>query len=131
MPKPTEDIDARLEAEEVAATLLADLPALRPAHKFRIGQRVAFENLMLNAVKDGIISDDDDGPMEFDIANPADIERLQKLRDFVVTIDEWAEGIAVDKDAYAEWAEGKTEEHFMALFQKYQAELGESGSSVS
>lgn len=125
--KPSEIVDDSIELDEIRKELLADLPALRPAHRFRLAHRNAFADLTLNAIKSGAF--EGDGALEFDTNNPEDIERLQKLQAFVASIDEWAESIAEDKDAYIAWAEGKTEEHFMALFRTYQVELGESQRS--
>jgi hypothetical protein len=127
--KPSELIDAELEQKELREELLAGLPALRPARRFRLGHRNAFTNLTLDAVKSGAF--EGDGALEFDMSNKEDIERLQKLNDFVASIDEWAETIADDPDEYAAWSEGKTQEVFMALYTTYRDELGESSSSAS
>lgn len=129
-PKPSEVVDANMEQEELRRELLADMPALRPAYRFRLGHRNDFMNLSLDALKSGAF--EGNGELEFDPENkPEDIDRLQKLNNFVASIDTWAEGIAEDPAAYAEWAEGKTQEHFMALFVEYREALGESGSSAS
>lgn len=128
-PKPSDVVDATLERDEFNKELLSDLPPLRPAHRFRLAHRNAFHNLALEAMKSGVF--EGEGALEFDLSRPADIERFQKLQTFVESIDAWAESIAEDRDAYAAWAEGKTEEHFMALFTTYQDALGESGGSSS
>ncbi|RBO73537.1 hypothetical protein [Microbacterium sp. H6] len=132
-PKPSEVLDAEQEAAELRAELLGDMPALRAPHRFRLGHKNDFENLTLDAAKSGAFdgNGDGDGMLEFDTSKPEDIERFQKFKAFVVSIDTWAESIAEDKEAYAEWAEGKTEEHFMALFIYYRDELGKSRSSAS
>lgn len=127
--KPSEVIDEDLEQRELREKLLADLPALRLARRFRLGHRNAFTNLMLDAAKSGAFDSDD--VLEFDASKPEDIERLQKLNSFVESIDEWAESIADDPAAYALWSEGKTQEHFIALFVHYREALGESSSSAS
>lgn len=123
---PSEQIDAHLAAEEARAELLRDLPALRPARRFRLGHRNRFHDLLLEAQKSGAFDRDD---MEYDLSVPEDIEDFQKLQKFVESIDEWAETIAEDAEAYALWSEGKTEEHFLALFTRYKADLGESNGS--
>lgn len=128
-PKASEIIDAELEQKELREELLADLPSLRPAHRFRLAHRNAFTNLSLDAAKSGAF--DGDGPLEFDGSKPEDIERLQKLNDFLASIDSWAESIADNPDEYATWAEGKTPDHFMALYITYRDALGESKSSES
>lgn len=119
---PSEQVDAKIAAEELRKELLADMPALRPAHRFRLAHRNAFHNLSLEAMKSGAFARDD---MEYDLTKPEDIEAFQKLQSFVASIDTWAESIAEDVDAYTLWSEGKTEEHFMALFVEYQEALGE------
>lgn len=129
-PKPSEVIEADDEQRELREELLADLPALRPARRFRLSHRNAFTNLTLDAAKSGAF-DEGDGQLEFDPKKPGDIERLQKLNAFVESIDTWAEGIAENPDEYAQWAEGKTQEHFIALYVQYRDDLGESSSSES
>jgi hypothetical protein len=121
-PTPSEAVDAAIEREELRRELLADLPALRPAYRFRLAHRNAFHNLSLEAIKSGAFDRDD---MAYDLSKPKDIEDFQKLQKFVESIDEWAESIAEDKDAYIAWSEGKDEETFMALFATYRADLGE------
>ena len=126
-PKPSEIIDAEQEAAELRKELLSDMPPLRPAHRFRLSHRNAFHDLSLEALKSGAF----EGDMNFNTDKPEDIERFQKLQKFVVSIDEWAESIADDPNAYALWSEGKSEEHFMALFADYKEALGESQRSAS
>lgn len=124
-PTPSEIIDAEQEAKELRAELLAEMPALRPARRFRLSHRNAFQNLSLEALKSGAF----DGDMDFDMSKPEDIERFQKLQTFVESIDAWAESIAENVDEYIQWAEGKDEETFMALFVEYKESLGESKRS--
>lgn len=126
-PKPSEIIDQEQEAAELRKELLADMPPLRPARRFRLGHRNAFHNLSLEALKSRAF----DGDMEFNMDKPEDIERFQNLQKFVESIDEWAESIADDPEAYTLWSEGKTEEHFLALFAEYKDALGESQRSAS
>lgn len=125
---PTDEIDDALEAAAEEAEYLSDLPPLVPAHRFRIGQRHSFDNLLLEAKKSGAFDRDE---MEFDLDKPEDIEDFQKLTAFIASIDVWAESIAINRDAYIEWSQGKREDHFLALFKKYKRELGESRGSVS
>lgn len=129
-PKPSEILDEELEQKELREQILADLPALRPAARFRLRHRNAFTNLILDAAKSGAF-DDDEGPLEIETTTPEGIERLQKLNKFVESIDAWAESIAEDVDEYIAWSEGKTQEHFMALFVSYREALGESSSSAN
>lgn len=132
-PKPSDIVDAEQEAEELRKELLGDMPDLRPPHRFRLGHRNAFTNLTLDAAKSGAFdgNGDGDGMLEFDMEKPEDIERYQKFAAFVESIDAWAETIAEDAGAYALWSEGKTEEHFVALYMHYRDELGKSRSSAS
>lgn len=123
---PSEIIDAEQDAAELREKLLADMPALRPARRFRLAHRNAFHNLSLEAIKSGAFDGDD---LDFDTETPEGIERYQKFQEFIVSIDEWAESIADDPAAYATWSEGKDEETFMALFFEYKAALGESKRS--
>lgn len=132
-PKPTDVIDAEAESRALREELLGDMPALRAPHRFRLGHRNAFTNLTLDAAKSGAFdgNGDGDGMLEFDMTKPEDIERYQKFAAFVESIDEWAESIAEDAEGYALWSEGKTEEHFVALYMHYRDELGKSRSSES
>lgn len=123
---PSDAVDAEIEAAELREKLLADMPELRPARRFRLAHRNAFHNLSLEAIKSGAFDGDN---LDFDTDTPEGIERYQKFQDFIVSIDEWAESIADDPAAYAEWSEGKDEETFMALFFEYKAALGESKRS--
>lgn len=121
-PTPSEDVDARAELEELEKELLGDMPSLRPAHRFRLSHRNRFRDLMLEAQKSGAF---DRPSLDYDLTKPEDIEDYQKLAAFIESIDTWAESIADDPDAFAKWAEGKTEEHYMTIFRVYQAALGE------
>lgn len=125
---PSEEIDAELEQQARIDELLADLPSLIEPHRFRIAHRHAFDDLVLEAQKSGAFERDN---MDYDWTVPEDIEDYQKLAKFIASIDTWAESIARDKDAYVSWSEGKREEHFLALFEKYKKALGESNGSGS
>lgn len=125
---PSQAVEERLDQAELRAELLDGMPSLRPAYRFRIRHRNDFNNVTLEAVKSGAFDRDS---LEFDLAIPADVEDFQKLQEFVATIDEWAESIADDPEAYAAWSEGKNEETFMALYVEYRNALGESRGSSS
>lgn len=127
--KPTDIIDDQLDTDATEAEALAGLPALVPAHRFRARHRVNFQNLQLEALKSGVFGGD--GALNIDTSTPEGIEHYQALLDFIATVDEWAETIAIDADAYADWAAGKDYNTFIALFVKYQRELGESSRSES
>lgn len=128
VPTPSEDVDDRIELEELEQEFLSDLPKLLPAHRFRISQRHAFQDLVLEAMKEKVF---DREAMDYDMDKPEDIEAFQKFQRFVASIDLWAETIAINPTDYAAWSEGKTEEHFVVLFRVYKAALGESNSSGS
>ena len=132
-PKPTDVIDAEQEAKALREELLGDMPPLRHPSRFRLGHTNDFTNLTLDAAKSGAFdgNGNGDGMLEFDMTKPEDIERYQKFAAFVASIDLWAETIADDKDAYAEWAEGKEPDHFLSLYMYYRDELGKSRSSAS
>ncbi|MCJ1709226.1 hypothetical protein [Microbacterium sp. VKM Ac-2923] len=125
---PSEAVEDRLDQAELRAELLDGMPDLRPAHRFRIRHRNNFHNLTLEAVKTGAFDREN---LDYDLTNAADIEDFQKLQEFVVSIDEWAESIADDPEAYSDWSEGKDEETFMALYVEYRNALGESRGSAS
>ena len=132
-PKPSEIVDAEQEQQELRRELLADMPELRPAYRFRLAHKNAFTNLTLDAAKTGAFdgNGDGDGMLEFDMTKPEDIERYQKFADFIASVDTWAETIADDPEAYAKWAEGKNEEVFVALYIEYRDALGKSSTSES
>ncbi len=125
---PSEEIDAIQLEKEHYAEFLSDMPALLPPERFRLGHRNAFKNLSLEAQKSGAF---DRTSMDYDFDNPEDITAYQKLAAFIESIDTWAESIARDPRAYARWSEGKTENHFLTLFNHYKRALGESRGSAS
>jgi hypothetical protein len=127
-PTAAEIAEAKREQDEIRAELLAGLPELRPAPRFRLAHRNAFHNLLLDATASGAF---DRANLDFDLANPDDIADYKKLQSFVESIDTWAESIAEDVVAYTEWSEGKTEDTFIALFESYRDALGESTGSES
>ncbi|MFJ4173411.1 hypothetical protein [Microbacterium sp. NPDC089696] len=127
----SEQLEREQEQKELREQLLADLPTLRPAITFRMRHRNDFNNLLLDAAKSGAFDEDTEGPLEFDNSRVEDIERLQKLNEFIARIDEWAETIAENPAEYDAWSQGKTHDHFMAIFVEYRDALGESLSSAS
>ncbi|MDY0829136.1 hypothetical protein SK224_08355 [Microbacterium sp. BG28] len=127
-PTAAEIAEAKRAQDEINAELLAGMPELRPAHRFRLAHRNAFHNLLLDATASGAF---DRPELDFDLADPDDIAAFKKLQKFVESIDVWAESIAVDASDYAEWSEGKTEDTFIALFNVYREALGESTGSES
>lgn len=123
---PSENVDAQIEAEETEKDLLEGLPQLLPAHRFRARHRADFNNIRMNILKEKLL----DGVEEGDEVGEDDpVGRYQDLMELAASVDEWAETIAEDPTAYAEWAAGKDFNVFMALYVKYQRELGESTRS--
>lgn len=59
----------------------------------------------------------------------ADDPRMAQLLDVLADIDEFAESIAIDPEAYVEWSYGKGYEVFTALLSKYSSAVGESSAS--
>jgi hypothetical protein len=123
--KPT--AAAQLEATLSDDELLADLPELKSPGRLRLRQRnvIMAIALRLNA----FVGDDDDSDegLSLDENDP----RLPQLLDILAEIDEFAESIAVNREAYVEWAEGKDYDHFTALLQRYASAVGESTASSS
>jgi hypothetical protein len=58
-----------------------------------------------------------------------DDPRMPLLLDVLADIDEFAESIAADKDAYVEWSLGKGYDVFSALLSRYSSAVGESTAS--
>lgn len=129
VPTPSEVLDEKLDQDALMAELLGDLPELTPAYRLRARQRAGFDRLKMHATVGGVFTGD--GILTFDMTKPGDVKRYDAFLEFVAEIDEWAESIAYDQDAYAEWSAGKTGEHFMAIFMDYQVALGESRGSAS
>lgn len=128
-PTPSETVDEQLDQDALRAELLADLPELLPAHRLRARARAGFDRLIMHATVGNVFRKD--GMLSFDLNKPADVERYDAFLEFVAEIDEWAETIAIDPEAYADWSAGKDGEVFMALFMEYQRALGESRGSAN
>lgn len=128
-PTPSESVDEQLDQDALRAELLADMPELLPAHRLRARARAGFDRLMLHATVGKVFRKD--GMLSFNLSKPADVERYDAFLEFVSQIDEWAETIAIDPEAYADWSAGKDGEVFMALFMEYQRALGESRGSAN
>ncbi len=124
--KPT--AAAQLEATLSDDELLADLPELKAPGRLRLRQRNVIMAIALRLNE--FVGDEEDSDGEgFSIDE--DDPRLPQLLDILADIDEFAESIAVDPKAYAEWAEGKDYDVFTALLQRYASAVGESDASSS
>jgi hypothetical protein len=113
----TEDVavPASLEAHEAELSedeLLADMPKLAAPLKLRIKQRNALVKLVMQA--------------ESFQKDNSDDETASKLviLDLIGGVDEWAESIAFDQEAYVDWAQGRGHETFLALMNRYSVALG-------
>lgn len=103
-----ESLDEKLRDDEV----LADLPELKEPIKLRIRER----NVLLELVMRADLMSKADGADEL-------AEKMAAL-DLMAGIDEFAESIAVDKNAYVEWAEKQGYDAFLALLNRYSTALG-------
>lgn len=128
----SKDVERLRELDE----LLADMPELCPPHKLRYRDRARVQEIAAEAVGRGVIvlKDDDEGDgenegIEFDVRREEDRARLRALHDVVAMIDEFAESIALDPEAYTEWSLSKNEEHFFAILTRYDEAVGESNGS--
>lgn len=120
------------DAAQHEAELLEDLPELKPALRLRIGERNRLDEIMLDAHASGLFGrgdDEDTDGFDLDLENPEDIEKVKQLNRLCEAIDQWSESIAVNPDAYAEWAGGKTHDHYFAILNRYQGAKGESTGS--
>ena len=108
------------EEREAAASddeLLADMPALRPAHQLRVRHR----NRILRIALKFMPFMPEGGEFEIDIKNP----KTADLLDIFGEVDDFAESIAEDPDAYATWAQGASYEQFSAILSRYSRAVGE------
>lgn len=114
--------------------LLAGVPELRPAARFRLVHRHAFNELSLLAVKndvnkffDRVREESTDPKNDSKAALIESMEGAQKFAEFVAEIDLWAESIAVDPAEYEKWALSLEEPAtvLLLLYMKYQEDLGE------
>lgn len=114
-----EELERVLNEDE----LLADMPALREPHRLRLRHRNRFMRLLIQAEADGIIGADAD--------EMADPEKMAKILDLLTEIDEFAQSIAVDQQAYEEWSikHASDYEVFMAILSRYASAVGESNGS--
>jgi hypothetical protein len=104
-----EVLDAKLSDDEI----LADLPKLKPATHLRIRERNVLLALVMRA---DVTSKEAEGKDAF-------AEQMSAL-DLMSGIDDFAESIAFDKDAYVSWSEGQGHEAFLAILNRYSSALG-------
>lgn len=100
--------DEKLRDDEI----LADLPELKDPIKLRIRERNVLLELVMRA--DAMSKDE----------NADEVAAKMAALDLMAGIDEFAETIATDKNAYVEWAEAQSYDAFLALLNRYSAALG-------
>lgn len=110
--------DTDLEQE----TLLLDMPRLKSPERLRIGEKNVLMNLVLDSDLMNRLSDTD-GEM-----TP---EETRSALSLIAGVDEFAESIAENRDAYVKWAEGKDYDVFVAILTRYTSALGKSESSTN
>ncbi len=103
-----EVLDEKLRDDEV----LADLPELKEPIKLRIRERNILLELVMRADQMSKAEDADE------------VSTKMASLDLMAGIDEFAETIAVDKNAYIEWSEKQSYDAFLALLNRYSAALG-------
>lgn len=103
-----EVLDEKLRDDEI----LADLPELKEPIKLRIRER----NVLLELVMRADVMSKAEGADE--------VATKMAALDLMAGIDEFAETIAVDKNAYVEWSEKQSYDAFLALLNRYSAALG-------
>lgn len=103
-----EVLDEKLRDDEV----LADLPELKDPVKLRIRERNILLELVMRADQMSKAEDADE------------VSTKMASLDLMAGIDEFAETIAVDKNAYIEWSEKQGYDAFLALLNRYSAALG-------
>jgi hypothetical protein len=124
--------EARLEQDAI----LADMPELVPPYRLRFRDKARFRSLLLDVAASGVFDgidagDTEGGELEVDknSIDPEMIDRVKHIDQMCGDIDEWAESVAIDRDAYIEWSRGKDYDVFFAILNRYQDALGESTGS--
>lgn len=112
------DVEKRREAEAEEEDALKDLPALLPALSFRQRQRSDLMKMFLKYQDLVGSTDTDEGLSSEDASDVLDV---------LADADEFFEAIAVDKDAYRQWASGglETTRKIEHLLGRYMRQLGE------
>jgi hypothetical protein len=113
---PTAAEQREIDAEQ--DELLADMPALRPPHQLRLRHRNAILRIAVSLQP--FVTDGGAG-----IDLEPDDPRVGVLLDVLADVDDFAESIALDKEAYIAWAVGAQNDHFMAILNRYASAVGE------
>lgn len=119
------ELELEQEQEATEAELLAGLPKMAEPHRLRMRQknmlkRIAFAfGPFFEALR---ATADEDGVTHANLLAPDDYEAMFDALD---AIDAFGEALAVNKDAYVAWSEGKGEAEMFALYKRYQRAAGE------
>jgi hypothetical protein len=113
-PTAAEQRDIDAEQDE----LLADMPALRPPHRLRARQR---SRVLRIALKFMPFMPEDGGAFDLDVKDP----RMADLLDIFSDVDDFAESIAEDPEAYVRWAESASYDQLSAILSRYSSAVGE------
>lgn len=124
-----------LDQEIEQADLLADVKGILPEPgklRIRAQNELMKISLELMPMFEEMYEVDENGERVLDENGDAvvreDVERseyLVAMFDATAKIDEFVESIALDRDAYVSWSEGKSHAHFMALLNYYRRVAGE------
>ena len=121
---PTEAaLDKELDSEE----LLADLPELRAPHQLRLRHRNRLILLVAKAHDRGLFKSPEEAEKAKASGTLGDVAEIEVMLDLLAEVDEFAESIAVDPEAYAAWATKNSDnmEPFMAILSRYAVSVGE------
>lgn len=113
-PKALQERDNAIELSE----LLSDMPELRAPEKLRVRHRNQLARLAMKLASANIHEAVEKNK---DLTD----EQVDIMLDVMADIDDFAESIAYDADAYADWSAGKELKHFMAIFDRYASAVGE------
>lgn len=122
-----EELETKLNVDE----LLEDMPELRAPHRLRLRHKNALKTLAarVGARAASLPETIKKSAGGFDLKT----EEMLLFLDLAAEIDEWAESIAVDKEAYELWAEARQDDPapFLAIMNRYMDAVGESNGSAS
>jgi len=119
--KPQDHLAPEAEPEATEDELLVELPELTAPTKLRLRQR---NKIMAMAGRLSSLTDDA-GQISLEVGDPSFV----KLLDVLADVDDFAESIAVDAQAYVDWSHTASYEQFGALLTRYASAVGESGAS--
>jgi hypothetical protein len=127
-----EELDQQHADDLAEDEVLADMPTLVPPTKLRVRQRNKVMKLAIGLRSfvpekpEGADGDEVEGELDLDSLSD---DQLEKFLDVLADIDDFAESIAVDKEAYVAWSEGQDYDAFTAILGRYSSAVGKSSSS--